>query len=181
MTVIEEAVLAGVVVGAALIWLAVLAATRASRLNRLHIRVDLTRTSLLAALDRRAVVARAIAASSSDPAFAAALASAATAAEDADPDEREAAENHLTTVLAGSDTADRPAALTAELADAQARVSIARRFYNDSVRDARTLGSRRMVRWLRLGGHAGAPDYFEISERVTQEPPNSHPAPADGD
>ncbi|MFT3662536.1 MAG: NUDIX hydrolase [Gordonia sp. (in: high G+C Gram-positive bacteria)] len=153
----------------ALLWPATLAATRATRLHRLNVRVDLSRTSLVAALDRRAVVARAIAASASDPAFAGRLTSAAIAAEDALPGERELAENHLATVLAQSDPADRPAALTAELADAQARISIARRFYNDSVRDARTLGSRRMVRWLRLGGHAPLPDYFEISERVSQD------------
>ncbi|MGB3696718.1 MAG: NUDIX hydrolase, partial [Gordonia sp. (in: high G+C Gram-positive bacteria)] len=56
----------GVVAGAALIWLAILAATRATRLDRLNIRVDLAYESLLAALERRAVVARAIAAT--DPA-----------------------------------------------------------------------------------------------------------------
>ena len=72
-------------------------------------------------------------------------------------------------VLAQTDPESRPAALTAELADAQARVSIARRFYNDSVSDARTLGERRMVRILRLGGHAELPEYFEISERVSQD------------
>ncbi|MFC0315332.1 NUDIX hydrolase [Gordonia phosphorivorans] len=155
-----------VLVGGALIWLAILAATRATRLNRLNIRVDLARASLLAALDRRAVVARAIASTSADPALAAALTAAADSAEDAAPVDREPAENRLTTVLAQTDLADRPPALTAELADAQARVSIARRFYNDSVRDARTLASRRMVRILRLGGHAQQPEYFEISERV---------------
>lgn len=161
---------AAIVVGAAaLIWLAILAATRATRLHRLNIRVDLARASLLASLDRRAVVARAIAASYPDARVAAALTSAADAAEDADPGDREPAENRLATVLAQTDPEVRPTALTAELADAQARVSFARRFYNDSVRDARTLGGRAMVRILRLGGHATLPEYFEISERVTQD------------
>lgn len=157
------------VIVAALIWLAILAATRATRLHRLNIRVDLARTSLLAALDRRAVVARVIAASYPDQALAAALTAAADGAEDAEPGDREPAENRLAMVLAQTDPEARPAALTAELADAQARVSIARRFYNDSVRDARTLGERRMVRFLRLGGHAELPEYFEISERVSQD------------
>lgn len=160
---------AGAVAAAALIWLAILAATRATRLNRLNVRVDLARAALTAALDRRAVVARAIAADTDDAALAGSLAAAADAAEHAAAGEREPAENHLTTVLAWTDPASRPAALTAELADAQARVSIGRRFYNDSVRDARTLASRRMVRILRLGGHCALPEYFEISERVAQD------------
>ena len=156
-----------VLVGGALIWLGILAATRATRLNRLYVRVDLARASLLAALDRRAVVARAIASTGSDAELGTALVAAADRAEAADTADREFAENTLTTVLAQTDPDDRPSALTAELADAQARVSIARRFYNDSVRDARTLAGRRMVRILRLGGHARPPDYFEISERVS--------------
>ena len=44
---------------------------------------------------------------------------------------------------------------------------MARRFYNDAVRDTRHLGERRVVRLLRLGGHAVLPEYFEITERVT--------------
>lgn len=152
---------------AVVVWLAILAATRATRLNRLNVRVDLARASLFAALDRRAVVARAIAAACPGEPRAGALADAASAAEVAERVDREAAENHLSTVLAQVDTTAPPPGLVAELADAQARVSIARRFYNDSVRDARTLGSRRMVRLLRLGGHAQLPEYFEISERVS--------------
>lgn len=151
---------------AALLWMGTLAATRASRLNRLNVRVDLARASLIAALDRRAVVARAIAASCPERDFTAALTAAADAAEDAAFVDREAGENRLTTVLAQVDPAEQPVGLIAELADAQARVTIARRFYNDSVRDARTLGTRRMVRMLRLGGHSSLPEYFEISERV---------------
>lgn len=150
----------------ALIWLSILAATRATRLHRLNVRVDLSRAALLAALDRRAVVARAIAASCAGEPVCTALASAADQAEHAEPPEREAAENRLTITLAQADPLRYPVGLTAELADAQARVSIARRFYNDSVRDARTLGSRRMVRLLRLGGHSTLPEYFEISERA---------------
>ncbi len=151
---------------AALMWLGILSVTRATRLNRLHVRVDLARTSLIAALDRRAVVARAIAVPCTDRALGTALTRAADTAEGSAFTGREDAENRLAAVLAQVDPAEQPTALIAELADAQARVSIGRRFYNDSVRDARTLGGRRMVRLLRLGGHACVPDYFEISERV---------------
>ena len=42
---------------------------------------------------------------------------------------------------------------------------IARRFYNDAVRDTRSLGERRLVRRLHLGGTAPLPQFFEIIER----------------
>lgn len=159
-------VVAVVIAVAALIWLIILSATRATRLNRLNVRVDLARAALTAALERRAVVARAIASACPDRTLTAALAAAADTAENSEFASREVAENRLSTVLAQVDPAEQPVGLIAELADAQARVTIARRFYNDSVRDARTLGARRMVRLLRLGGHSSLPEYFEISERV---------------
>jgi len=43
-------------------------------------------------------------------------------------------------------------------------VVIARRIYNDAVRDTLALRSRWMVRWLRLAGSVEAPRYFEITE-----------------
>jgi hypothetical protein len=43
-------------------------------------------------------------------------------------------------------------------------VMIARRVYNDAVRDTLALRSHRMVRWLRLAGTAALPRYFEIAE-----------------
>ena len=52
-------------------------------------------------------------------------------------------------------------------ADAETRVMMARRFYNDAVRDTRSLADRFLVRLLRLGGRAQRPEYFEIVERVT--------------
>lgn len=143
----------------------------ANRLDRLNVRVDLARGSLDAALARRAVVARVLAsglAESGDPAtaaIAADLSAAADRAESAEPVAREQAENELSAALARVDVADRPPAMVAELADAQTRVMMARRFYNDAVRDTLALARRRPVRWLRLGGTAAPPEYFEISER----------------
>jgi hypothetical protein len=43
-------------------------------------------------------------------------------------------------------------------------VLLARRFHNDAVRDTLALRDQRAVRWLRLGGHAARPTYFEIAE-----------------
>ncbi|MEE3850493.1 NUDIX hydrolase [Gordonia sp. LSe1-13] len=145
----------------------------ANRLDRLNVRVDLARQALDAALARRAVVARAIAAGMSvsydDTAREAGqrLTVAADQAERATPDTREQAENTVSTLLAQLDTQSRPQGLVVELADAETRIMMARRFYNDAVRDTRSLAERRLVAWLHLGGTAELPQFFEIVERVT--------------
>ncbi|MEO9328605.1 LemA family protein [Gordonia aurantiaca] len=146
----------------------------ANRLDRLNVRVDLARQSLLASLDRRSVVVRAIAAdiarsatTADEKAAARDLAALADRAERATADAREDAENALSVGLARAGAHGRSTALAVELADAETRVMMARRFYNDAVRDTRALAERRLVRWLRLGGRAPMPTYFEIIERVT--------------
>ncbi len=134
----------------------------ANRLDRLHVRYDLSWQALDGALGRRAVVARAVAANCA----AGDLAALADAAERAPRQAREACENQLSAALAMVDPASVPAGLIAELADAEARVLLARRFHNDAVRDTLTLRERRLVRLLRLGGTAPLPSYFEIVERL---------------
>ena len=93
------------------------------------------------------------------------LAALADAAERAPRPARENAENELSAALAMVDPASLPAGLIAELADAEARVVLARRFHNDAVRDTLALAERRLVRAFRLGGTAALPSYFEIVER----------------
>lgn len=137
----------------------------AHRLDRLHVRCDLSWQALDGALARRAVVARAVAVD----AYAGGpegkrLAALAGAAERASRSGREAAENELSAALALVDPASLPVALVAELADAEARVLLARRFHNDAVRDTLALRERAPVRLLRLGGTAALPTYFEIAE-----------------
>ncbi|EID15762.1 hydrolase, nudix family protein [Mycobacterium xenopi RIVM700367] len=138
----------------------------ANRLDRLHVRYDLSWQALDGALARRAVVARAIAvdAYGSGP-EGKRLAALADAAERAPRHAREACENELSAALAMVDPAALPSALVAELADAEARVLLARRFHNDAVRDTLALRERPTVRLLRLGGTASLPTYFEIAER----------------
>ena len=63
--------------------------------------------------------------------------------------------------------------LVAELADAEARVLLARRFHNDAVRDTLALRERTLVRWLHLGGTAAMPTYFEIVERASRHEPGA--------
>ena len=53
-----------------------------------------------------------------------------------------------------------------ELHEACVRVNIARRFYNDAVRDTRHLRGRRMPRILHLAGHREMPRYFDIDETL---------------
>jgi 8-oxo-dGTP pyrophosphatase MutT (NUDIX family) len=118
------------------------------------------------------VVARAVAASSGS----AQLAALADAAELALRPAREACENALSAALATVDPASVPAGLIAELADAEARVLLARRFHNDAVRDTLALRERSLVRLLRLGGTAALPSYFEIAERAQPIRDDDHSA-----
>jgi len=138
----------------------------ANRLDRLHVRSDQSWLALDAALSRRAAVVRAAAVDmSADDARR--FVTLADAAERADRQDRELAENRLSNALAAYGTTSLRPQLVAELADAEARVLIARRFHNDAVRDTLALRTRRLVRWLHLGGTAPLPQYFEISERTT--------------
>ena len=160
---IAVGVLVAVVLGV-LVW----AYQTATRLDRLHVRYDLSWQALDAALARRAVVSRAVAADAyRHRPEGRRLAMLADTAERAPRAGREAAENELSAALAMVDPSAIPVALVAEMADAEARVLLARRFHNDAVRDTLALRERRPVRWLRLGGTAPLPSYFEIAERGT--------------
>ncbi len=161
-----SAVLA-LVLAVLLVGLAVWCLLRANRLDRLHVRTDAAQAALLAALERRAVVARTIAAQTGDDD----LHRAATAAEDAPLPARETAENQLGRLIAGLDREPLPAGLADELADAEYRVMLARRVHNDAVRDTLRLRARRLVRWFRLAGNTPLPAYFEIADVVDDDLP----------
>ncbi len=152
-----------VTLGVLMLLVSALAAVRAAiRLDRLHVRTDAAWLALDGALQRRAVVVRTLVAAGGLPRCDG-LAAAAGRAAVADPD-REIAENELGRMLGALDRRRLDAALAVELADAEARVLIARRVYTDAVRDTRALRSRRAVRRLRLAGTAPWPRYFEIVE-----------------
>ena len=159
----------------------------ATRLDRLHARVDAAQAALDAQLVRRAAaVARVatVAAADLEPQLAAALTAGAAAALAAGPAEREPTENALGRVA--NHLADVSTGLPAtyagdlhEVAESALRVMIARRFYNDAVRDTRALRGRRMPRWLRLAGHREAPQFFDIDDATRWSPsvplPGGHP------
>ena len=150
----------------------------ANRLDRLHVRYDLSWQALDGALARRAVVARAVAVDAYGVGpDGKRLAALADSAERASWLGREVAENDLSAALARVDPASLPLPLVAELADAEARLLLARRFHNDAVRDTLALRERPLVRALRLGGTAARPSYFEISEGGEVSTREEVPAP----
>jgi hypothetical protein len=153
---------------------------RASRLDRLHNRVEAAHTALDLALVRRASAASELATSGLlDPATSLLLADAVRRARLADPAERDLAESDLTRALRatlgdpdfrkeliGDDGATE---LVAEVGAAAQQVFIARKFYNDLA--GRTVDARRrpLARVLRLAGSAPLPAFFDMDDAVDDE------------
>jgi hypothetical protein len=152
----------------------------ATRLDRLHARVDAARAALDAQLVRRAAAVLKLAETAAQlPAASRAayedIASVALSAED--EAERQAAENRIGRAVADLLAAPGAVPAATELYEVAVRVRLARRFYNDAVRDTRTLRARRMPRLLRLAGHAELPSYFDIDDTVP-EPLEPEPSSA---
>lgn len=148
----------------------------ASRLDRLHARLDAAQSALDAQLVRRVAALRH--ASEIGPAVPVLTAAERQRIEDitqvaltAAGDDRPAAENevsHAVTDLAVRGVPLSPAQRD-ELHESAVRVTIARRFYNDAVRDTRALRARRMPRLLHLAGRRELPRFFDIDDTVPQE------------
>ena len=142
-----------------------------TRLRRLRARVARAWTALDAQLQRRAGLAEELARRC--PAVlgeqrAQFLVAFARDARDPLDGDRETAEN-----LLGRELRDLPedlpgvgAALRNDLAGTATRVLLARRFYNDAVRDTRELRGRRLPRLLRLHARRPLPRYFDIDDRL---------------
>jgi len=158
---------------------------RASRLDRLHNRVEAARTALDLALVRRAAAASELASSGLlDPAASLLLAEAVRRVRLVGPAERDLAESDLTRALratlgdpdfreelAVDDDVDHGGAaeLVAEVEAAAQQVFIARKFYNDLA--GRTVYARRrpLARALRLAGSAQLPQFFDMDDAMTGE------------
>lgn len=149
----------------------------AGRADRMGLRLDAARNALDAQLVRRAALVTDLAATSLlDPASSVILAEAAYAAQDADPDERESAENALSQDLRAvfdelDDLEDELAELDptgqqlmTALATACDRVVLARNFFNDAARATRDLCSRPTARLLGVTGPTPRPTTFEIDD-----------------
>jgi hypothetical protein len=155
--VILAAVVLAVVLGGWVHW-------TASRVDRLRDRTAAARSSLDAQLVRRAAALQALA-PTLGPEHGPTLLALAAASLDADDSTREAAENDLSRALRHLPPGADPA-LLADLTDAARRVALARRFYNDAVRDTVSLRRRRVPRWFRLGGRQPLPTFFEIDDSI---------------
>jgi hypothetical protein len=143
-----------------------------TRLDRLHARVDAAQSALDAQLVRRAAALLHLAERPDSllaPETAGTLvgtARAALAVQHWQQDDRRSVENEVGRAIAGlqQDRPRLPADAVTELAEAATRVMIARRFFNDAVRDTRTLRARRMPRLLHLAGHRELPQFFDIDD-----------------
>lgn len=153
-----------------LLWIA----STVSRLDRLDDRVVTARSALDAQLVRRAAVAQAIA--DEYPSVldgrAEQLRRAAHEALSAEDAFREGAENALGHLLraVGPDLSDLPTALRADLDSTGERVVLARRFYNDAVRDNRQLRGQGLPRLFRLAARRPMPAHFDIDDRRVTSP-----------
>ncbi|MGH3251555.1 MAG: hypothetical protein ACRDOI_35840 [Trebonia sp.] len=172
-TIIVLAVLAIVLWGFYVSW-------RASRLDRLHNRVEAARTALDLALVRRASAASELASSGLlDPAASLLLADAVHRTRQVGPSERDLAESDLTRALRATlgdpdfrkeIAADHGAAeLVAEVEAAAQQVFIARKFYNDLAGRAVDARHRPLARVLHLSGSARQPEFFDMDDAMAGE------------
>jgi hypothetical protein len=169
---------------------------RASRLDRMHNRVEAARTALDLALVRRASAASDLALSGLlDPATSLLLTDAVRRARQADPAERDLAESDLTRALrvtvgdpefrgelldgggqpegAGEPDGeprepDDPAELIEEVERAAHQVFLARKFYNDVAGRTIEARDRPLAKVLRLSGHARAPEFFDMDDELAK-------------
>ena len=177
MTVEVWAILLG---GAVLVLLAWLTWTLV-RLGRLEERVENAWAALDSQLQRRAGLAEELArehpavVGAERAGYLAAFAADARAPVDGD---REMAENLLGRELRElpDDLGALSPALRDDLEGTMTRVGLARRFYNDAVRDTRELRRRRVPRWLGLHRSRPLPRYFDIDDRIEAGTRISHPA-----
>ncbi|MDQ2839139.1 MAG: hypothetical protein M3Y42_16130 [Actinomycetota bacterium] len=149
-----------------------------TRLDRLHARVDAAQAAMDAQLVRRAAALQHLAempGSGVPDEAAGQLAQVARTALAVGLAERQVAENQVARAIAElAGFRDRlPPDAANELSEAATRVLIARRFFNDAVRDTRTLRARRMPRLLHLSGRRELPQFFDIDDTslFAQDPP----------
>ncbi|BAU96014.1 hypothetical protein N24_1752 [Corynebacterium suranareeae] len=141
--------LIAVIVTAIVLW----AYFTAQRLNRLHIRTDSARQALQAALDRRAALVGALLPDSSE----ASRRAEAIPLEYSRFTQRARAEREISELIL-----HHGSSLPESIVDAATRVELAHRFYNEAVSDTRHLRTRKTIRFLRLGGTAPLPEFFEL-------------------
>jgi hypothetical protein len=148
----------------------------ARRLDQLHARIDAAATALDGQLRLRGEAVAALADELGGKIGEQLRLLAVTTTEVSGLDhDREVVENELSVALTKL-SVDKPAVFLSpsqaaiEVHDDALRAAYARRFYNDTVRDALVVRDRVTVRWLGLAGHARHPAYFEVHDEELPTP-----------
>ena len=143
----------------------------ASRLDRLHHKVETSWATLDALLQQRAALAHEIVAESNlDPATAYLISTSATAARDANIIERSAAESVLSEALklvqnaALDNSLELPSELLVELSDLTSKVKLAINIHLESVNATRNVRSQLIIRLFRLAGKAPLPVRYAFED-----------------
>jgi hypothetical protein len=152
-----------------------------TRLDRLHARVDAAQAAMDAQLVRRAAALLHVAESPDsglpdhlragyESVATRALAGPGSPAGESPDTDRQDAENAVGRAVAELATLPQPLRpdADAEIQEAAARVLIARRFYNDAVRDTRALRARRLPRLFHMAGRRAMPQFFDIDDTVPE-------------
>jgi hypothetical protein len=143
----------------------------ASRLDRLHHRVETSWATLDSLLQKRAALAQEIVAESNlDPATAYLISTSATAARDANIIERSAAESVLSEALklvqnaALDNSLELPSELLVELSDLTSKVRLAINIHLEAVNATRNVRSQLIIRLFRLAGKAPLPVRYAFED-----------------
>ena len=143
----------------------------ASRLDRLHHRVETSWATLDSLLQKRAALAQEIVEESNlDPATAYLISTSATAARDANIIERSAAESVLSEALklvqnaALDNSLELPSELLVELSDLTSKVKLAINIHLEAVNATRNVRSQLIIRLFRLAGKAPLPVRYAFED-----------------
>ena len=147
----------------------------ASRLDRLHHRVETSWATLDALLHQRAALAHEIVAESNlDPATAYLISTSASAARFANLEERSAAESVLSESLKLVQSAARnellqlPTPLLVELSDLTTKVKLAINIHLEAVNATRNVRKKIFIRLFRLAGKAPLPIRYAFEDDVLE-------------
>ena len=160
-------------VAAVVLVLAAWVAWTLTRLGRLEARVQRAWETLDGQLRRRAALAEELCRDHADavgPERAARLAACVREVRAPGAGDRETAENALGRELRElpGDVPGLPSALRAGLEASETRIGLARRFYNDAVRDTAALRTRRLPSLLRLHAARPVPRFFDIEDGLRE-------------
>lgn len=145
----------------------------ASRLDRLHHRVETSWATLDSLLQKRAAIATELVRESNlDPATSYLISSSARSARDAQISERSEAESVLSESLkmiqeiAYDDSLELPSDLLVELADATTKIKLAINLHLEAVNAARNVRRKFLIRVFRLAGKAPEPVRYAFEDDV---------------